>query len=200
MSNRQYGVLVNGAGWVSTQHIAAYKANPSTRVVAVADLSPENARQRVSEAGLSDVAIYDSLDQALAHPGIDIVSICTPQHVHCENAIAGAQAGKHLVIEKPVANSPEELARMQAAVREAGVKTVVSFVLRWNPLFCDLKRMIAEGAIGRPYCVETDYLSYNGSWWSGWSEARTRERGVRAIQGNYTDRMSQRGSHARAWR
>jgi predicted dehydrogenase len=130
---------------------------------------------------MDDVAIYDDLATALKHPGVDIVSICTPQHIHCQNVLAAARAGKHLVIEKPVANSPVELAEMQKAVNEAGVKTVVSFVLRWNPLFRDLKRRIASGSIGRPYYVEADYLSHNGSWWSGWKDARTVEKGVSAM-------------------
>ena len=78
MSNKEYGVLIQGAGWVSNQHIAAVEANPHARVVAVSDRSLEAADRRVSEAGLTDVATYDDLDRALAHPGVDIVSICTP--------------------------------------------------------------------------------------------------------------------------
>ena len=181
MPNNEYGVLIHGAGWVSTQHITAVQANPHARVVAVSSRSLESANRRVSETGLTDVATFDNLDQALAHPGVDVVSICTPQHLHCQNVIAAAQAGKHLIVEKPVANNLDELGQMQAAVHEAGVKTVVSFVLRWNPLFCELKRMIARGGIGRPYYVEADYLSHNGSWWSGWNDARTLTGGVSAM-------------------
>ncbi|MFV1995758.1 MAG: Gfo/Idh/MocA family protein, partial [Verrucomicrobiales bacterium] len=126
-------------------------------------------------------AVYDDFQEALKHPGIDIVSICTPQHVHCGNVIEAAQAGKHMIIEKPVAISLDELRRMREAVRRAGVLTVVSFVLRWNPLFLTLKRMMADDAIGRPYSVGADYLSHNGSWWSGWDDARTLEQGVSAF-------------------
>lgn len=181
MSTTTYGVLVHGAGWVATQHIAAYQRNPFTEVRAICNRSLERARQRADASGLGDVVLYDDLRQALEHPGIDIVSICTPQHVHCENVLAAAEAGKHMVIEKPVANSFEEVRQMCDAVRAAGVRTVVSFVLRWNPLFRTLKALTADGAIGRPYCVETDYLSYNGSWWSGWEDARTTEQGVSAL-------------------
>jgi predicted dehydrogenase len=181
MTDKTYGVLVHGAGWVSTQHLAAYVANPHTEVLAVSSRSVQSARRQASAAGIHDAAIYDDLTKALQHPGIEIVSICTPQHIHCQNVLAAAQAGKHMVIEKPVANSPDELVQMQAAVDEAGVKTVVSFVLRWNPLFRELKRRIASGSIGRPYYVEADYLSHNGSWWSGWEDARTAEQGVSAM-------------------
>ncbi len=181
MAGKTYGVLVHGAGWVSTQHLAAYDRNPSTRVVAVSSRSAESARRRATEAGLNDVGIYDDLDRALKHEGVDIVSICTPQHIHCANVLAAARAGKHLVIEKPLGNSLDELRQMREAVQRAGVKTVVSFVLRWNPLFRRLKAMMAEGALGRPYYVEADYVSHNGSWWSGWNDARTVAQGVSAL-------------------
>lgn len=179
--SRQFGVLIVGAGWVASQHIAAFAAHPSARVVAVSSRTIDGARRRIAESGLSDVASYDDLAQALAHPGVDIVSICTPQHLHCEHVLAAARAGKHLAIEKPVANSLDEMRRMQATVREAGVKTIVSFVLRWNPLFRELKRRMSAGAVGRPYYVEADYLSHNGSWWAGWNEARTVQGGVSAM-------------------
>lgn len=181
MTEKQFGVLVHGAGWVSGQHIAAYQRNPATRILAICDRSLDRARARAEAAGLRDAALYDDLEQALRHPGVEIVSICTPQHVHCENVVAAAAAGKHMVIEKPVALNLHQLRTMREAVRKAGVRTVVSFVLRWNPLFRTLKRLLADGAFGQPYCVETDYLSYNGSWWSGWNDARTLAQGVSAL-------------------
>jgi len=178
---KKLGVLIHGAGWVSTQHIAAYQRNPRTEILAVSSRTSEEAQYRIKESGLSGVAAYDNLDKALAHPGVDIVSVCTPQHIHCANVLAAARAGKHLVIEKPAGISLAELQQMRAAVREASVRTVVSFVLRWNPLFQTLKRMMADDALGRPYYVEADYLSHNGSWWSGWNDARTVEQGVSAF-------------------
>jgi predicted dehydrogenase len=181
MSTDRLGVLVVGAGWVSTQHIAAYRHNPRTRIVAVCDRRREKACERIAEAGLADAAAYDDFASALAHPGVDIVSICTPQHVHCAQVIAAAQAGKHLLIEKPAATCLADLQAMRQAVRAAGVRTVVGFVLRWNPLFRTLKTMLADDALGRPYYVETDYLSHNGSWWAGWNEARTVAQGVSAF-------------------
>ena len=181
VNNDKYGVLIVGAGWVSTQHIAAYLNNPNAAIVAICDRRIDAARQRAQEAGLTDVAIYEDLEQALKHPGVDAVSICTPQHVHCQCVLAAARAGKHMIIEKPVGISLEELRQMRVAVHRAGVKTVVSFVLRWNPLFQTLKAMIADNAVGPPYYVETDYLSYNGSWWSGWNDARTLQQGVSAF-------------------
>jgi len=181
MAQQTYGVLIHGAGWVSSQHIAAFQNHPATRVVAISSRSLASARRRAASAGLPDLPCFDNLAEALHHPGVDIVSICTPQHVHCENVLLAARAGKHLVIEKPAGISPAELSRMNAAVRRAGVKTIVSFVLRWNPLFQTLKAMIADGALGRVYSVEADYLSHNSNWWSGWADTCTRRQGVSAM-------------------
>lgn len=178
---KKYGVLIHGAGWVSGQHVAAFQHHPATHVVAISSRSLASAQRRAAEAGLADVSCYDDLAQALQHPGVDIVSICTPQHVHCQNVLAAAAAGKHLVIEKPPGISLAELRQMRRAVRSAGVKTIVSLVLRWNPLFQMLKSLIADHALGRVYAVEADYLSHNGSWWAGWRDTHTRAHGVSAM-------------------
>jgi predicted dehydrogenase len=181
MPKKTYGVLIHGAGWVSSQHIAAFQNNPATRVVAISSRSLASARRRAESAGLQEVACFGDLDAALRHPGVDMVSVCTPQHIHCENVVMAARAGKHLVIEKPAGISREELRRMRDAVRRAGVRTIVSFVLRWNPLFRMIKDMIADGGFGKIYSVEADYLSHNGSWWSGWTDTCTRRHGVSAM-------------------
>ena len=109
------------------------------------------------------------------------MSICTPQQLHAENVIAAARAGKHLVIEKPVCMTRAEGRAMREAIRAAGVKTVVSFVLRWNPLFQRIKRMSASGAFGEIFSVETAYHSYCGDWWGGYAQGRTLKYGGSAF-------------------
>ena len=181
MDERKLGVLVHGAGWVSTQHIQAFDRNPDTEVVAISSRRLESCEERAEEAGLKDIGLYTDLEEALKHDGVDIVSVCTPQHVHCENVLAAAAAGKHIVIEKPIANSLDEMRQMRDAVRKAQVKTVVSFVLRWNPLFETVKAMIADNALGKVYYVETDYEHDIGGWWSGYEDARKKSTGISAL-------------------
>jgi predicted dehydrogenase len=181
MSKEKLGVLVNGAGWVSTEHIKAFQRNPNTRVVAIASRRLSSAKTKADEMGLKDVRIYDDLGKALEQPDVDIVSVCTPQHIHAENVIMAARAKKHIVIEKPIANSLQEVKRMRAAIRKVGVKTVVSFVLRWNPLFETIKAMMADNALGDIYHVTAEYQHDIASWWSGWSWARRKDAGVSAF-------------------
>ncbi|MFH1738732.1 MAG: Gfo/Idh/MocA family oxidoreductase [bacterium] len=181
MSQKQLGVLIHGAGWVSGEHTKAFQNNPHTRVVAISSRKMESVQRRAEEAGLADIGMYTDYDQALRHEGVDIVSVCTPQHLHAENTVKAAQAGKHIVIEKPIANTLDEMRAMREAVGKAGVKTVVSFVLRWNPLVETLKAMIADDAFGNVYYVETDYQHDIANWWSGFEDARKKETGVSAM-------------------
>ncbi len=150
------GIAIQGAGSVSTEHINAYRSHPDAEVVAIGSRTVEGARKKAQECGL-DCDCYDDYRKLLAHPGVDAVSICTPPDRHAAEAIAGAQAGKHLLIEKPVAVNPEELHRMDGAVRSAGVKTVISFVLRWNPLVQSIRKAIQDGWVGTPLLIQADY-------------------------------------------
>jgi len=159
------GVAIHGAGWVSGEHIKAYIKNPHTRVVAISSRRRESAEARAAEAGLTDVKIYTDYNALLADPDVQALSICTPPNLHPQETIAAAEAGKHILIEKAVANDVRSLRAMQAAVKKAGVKTVVSFVLHWNPQFQWIKRMLAEGAIGNIFYAEVDYWHNIGPWY-----------------------------------
>lgn len=178
---RKLGVLVHGAGWVSTQHIKAFQNNPHTQVVAISSRKVESAQKRADEAGLKKIQITTDYEEALQNPAVDIVCVCTPQQLHAENTIAAAKQGKHIVIEKAIANSTDEMKAMRDAVHKAKVRTVVSFVLRWNPLFETLKAMIEDDAFGKVYYVEADYQHDIASWWSGYEDARKKSTGVSAF-------------------
>lgn len=153
------GVAVQGAGTVSTEHLSAYLRNPRCRVVAIGSRTKEGAAAKARQVGLdpSQIGIYDRFEDLLAHPGLDALSICTPHARHAQETILAAQAGKHVLIEKPVATTLEDLRAMDAAVTEAGVRTVVSFVLRWIPLVQAAKALLAEGLLGELIYLQADY-------------------------------------------
>jgi predicted dehydrogenase len=157
------GVAVQGAGNVATEHLKAYLRNPHCRVVAIGGRTKEGAATKARQVGLNPerIGIYDDYGALLAHPGLDALSICTPHARHAQEAIGAARAGKHVLIEKPVALSLEDLRAADAAVASAGVRSVVSFVLRWNPLVTTAKALLDDGALGRPLYVQTDYW-HNG--------------------------------------
>ncbi|RYG67437.1 Gfo/Idh/MocA family oxidoreductase [bacterium] len=117
----------------------------------------ESARQLAKSSGTTDAFICDDFEAILQHPEVDVISITTPPESHPELAIRAAQAGKHLCIEKPLALDWQSCLDVQAAAQENGVKTLVSFVLHWNPSLLNTKNLIEKGAIGRPYYIEVDY-------------------------------------------
>ncbi|MCX7669298.1 MAG: Gfo/Idh/MocA family oxidoreductase, partial [Anaerolineae bacterium] len=158
------GVAIAGTGWVSGEHIRAFANNPHTEVRALCGRSLEKARAKAAECGI-ECAVYDDFHRMLGHPGIDIVSIATPPHVHREQAVAAAHAGKHLLLEKAMANTLEDLRAIRDAAAHAGIKSVVSFVLRWNPLFEIIKAQLAANTIGRVFYGEVDYFHGIGPWY-----------------------------------
>ncbi len=163
---KELGVGIIGTGWVAGAHIHAIEANPHTEVRGMVSRDKARAAARAEELGLTRCRAYDHLEEMLNDPGIQIVSIATPHHLHVEQGIAAAKAGKHIILEKPVALDLAGLRALQAAVRAAKVKTVVCFVLRWNPLFEMIKTFLAQGAIGNLFLAEVDYLHGIGPWYA----------------------------------
>ena len=117
---------------------------------------PDQGRALAEENGVN-CRIYTDLERMLADPEVEIVIVCTPNNLHASQAALAAQAGKHLLIEKPVALNLEELRALSQAVKASGVKTQVSFVLRWNPFLKMAKKLITDGALGRVFMTETCY-------------------------------------------
>ncbi len=162
---KELGVGIVGTGWVSGEHIRAFEANPHTEVRGIMSREKARAQTKAAEYGLGRARPYDRLDDLLNDPKVQIVSLCTPHHLHVPQGVAAAKAGKHLLLEKPVALDPAGLQELRGAVREAKVKTVVSFVLRWNPLFETIRALLADGVIDKIFYAEVDYLHGIGPWY-----------------------------------
>jgi len=172
----ELGVGVVGTGWVSGEHIRAYVNNPHTEVRALCGRTEEGARRKMEECGIS-CDIYTDYDRMLERKDIDIISICTPNHLHAEETIKAAEAKKHILMEKPIALNMEELNSIRYAVERAGVKTITSFVLRWNPLFKIIKSLIDSGEIGDIFYGEVDYFHGIGPWYKQYAWNVKREIG-----------------------
>jgi predicted dehydrogenase len=163
---KSLGVGIVGTGWVSGEHIKAFNANPHTAVLGIVSRNKARAIAKAQEHCLAHCRAHDCLETLLDDPAIQVVSICTPHHLHVPQGVAAANAGRHIILEKPVALDLSGLRNLQAAVRTARVKTVVSFVLRWNPLFETLKALIADKVIGELFYAEVDYLHGIGPWYA----------------------------------
>jgi predicted dehydrogenase len=166
MIDGKLGVAIHGVGQVAYAHAASWLKNPKVKIVSVGSRRRESAEQLVRKLGL-DATIHDDYDQMLHDDRVDIVNLSGPNFVHTPQGIAAARSGKHILMEKPMCHTMDENRALRDAVASAGVRSVVSFVLRWNPLFENLKSLLAAEAVGKLFYVEVDYWHGLAQWWHG---------------------------------
>jgi predicted dehydrogenase len=146
MERVRLGVV--GAGNIAAMNVKGYLEDPCCEVVAVCDTDEAAGRKAAAEWGAS--SFYADLDDLLGDDTIDAVEVLTPTHLHHDHVIAALDAGKHVSVQKPVANSVEEALEMQAAADRAGrVLRVSECFVHYPPLEL-AKRLVADGAIGKP--------------------------------------------------
>jgi predicted dehydrogenase len=173
------GVGISGIGWCAAQHIVAFQKNPRAAVTWLHGRDERRSRDTLAKAGLSlpNARLTTRFEDLLEAPDVDIISITTPNHLHADQAVRAAQAGKHIVLEKPTGLDEAELVRIRDAVRKAGVRTIVSFELRYNPFLRFAHWMRASGRLGNIRFARTQYLSRVTDWYPGWSWVRTKASG-----------------------
>lgn len=176
----QMGVGIVGTGWVSGEHIRAFEVNANTKVIALCGRTKDAAKAKAAECGI-ECEVFDNYEKMLAHPDVKIVSIATPPHLHKDEAVAAAQAGKHIMLEKAMATTIEDTKAIRDAVAKAKVKSVVNFVLRWNPLFEIIKAQIADDAIGEIMMGEVDYFHGIGPWYKQFAWNIKKDVGVSSL-------------------
>ena len=135
-----------GCGGISKSHAAAHANLEGVDLVAMCDINRDALNNRADEYGVSNR--YTDYEEMFAREALDLVSVCTHAPLHAPIAIAAAQAGTHVLSEKPLSVDLETADQMLAACREAGVHLAVSHQFRFTPLFRHAKVLIDEGKIG----------------------------------------------------
>ena len=161
---KKFNVGIVGYGWAATAHIPAINATTLAQVTAVCSSRPLDATELSDQYG-SNITVYSDLDEMLAKSGIHTVSICSYPAQHAEQTVKAAEAGKHLILEKPLCLSLKDLRTMQKAVKQARVKTCVCFELRFSSQFLTTKSVIDAGVLGRIHYAEVDYYHGIGPWY-----------------------------------
>ena len=139
--------IVVGTGFGCRVHVPALRA-AGFEVVALVGQDAERTERRATRAGIEHACT--SLAEALALPGVEAVSVATPPSTHAALAVEAAQAGRHVLCEKPFALDVAEAEAMLAAAEAAGVTHLVGHEFRWAPERSVVGRAIADGAIGEP--------------------------------------------------
>jgi len=138
---------VVGCGLFGENHLKAYAQHPRAQCVAVFDLNRRRAAEMAAQYGAKAVR---SLDDIARDKSIKAVSIATPDFAHTPTALALLEAGKHLLIEKPITTSTAEARQVVAAAKKARRTVMVDFHNHWNPPFLALKQRIDDGELGKP--------------------------------------------------
>ncbi len=171
MSSR-FRVGVIGTGFGATVHVPAFKAAPDFEVVAIVSRHRANADRVAAEQGIAWSG--DDVRAMLREVDPDVVSIATPAGAHHDTVLAAAEAGKHILCEKPFALNVQQAQAMLDAVRGAGVGHAVNHEFRMVPVRQAFRRMVGEGFLGTPFDIRTlldmGMLLNSQRKWTWWSD------------------------------
>jgi len=132
-------------------------------LVAIYDDDPQRLREAADRYGVKDT--YSDYRHLLKRDDVDAVVIASENAKHAELAVAAAEAGKHMIVEKPLATTLEDAERMIRAAERAGVKLQQAFVMRWHDATVAVKRMLDDGAVGKILAITTtNHGKFPGLW------------------------------------
>jgi myo-inositol 2-dehydrogenase/D-chiro-inositol 1-dehydrogenase len=143
---RRLGVAVAGCGGISNCHTYALTQIPAVRLVATVDVDEKRALDFKSRFG-AEIA-STSIDEVLGNPAVDAVVITTANDMHAPLTLRALEAGKHVLVQKPMALTLDEADRMIATAERVGKKLMVSFYEFFHPAFARAKQLVEQGVIG----------------------------------------------------
>ena len=144
--NDVLSVGVIGAGGIARSHMKAISENENIRMVAVMDIDEERVAAAADEHRAKP---YGDLDALLSDTEVEAIHVCTPHNQHADQTVAAAEAGKHVLVEKPMALTVEDCDRMIEACEAADRTLMVGQVIRHYPVSRKVKQLISDGAIGQ---------------------------------------------------
>lgn len=148
-------VGIAGTGFIGRVHARSARL-AGARLAGVAASSPASSERAAADLGAERA--FASCDELVEADGIDVVHICTPNHLHQPLAVAALATGKHVVCEKPVALDGVGAARVAAAATAAGRVVAVPFVYRFHPMAREARARVAAGDLGRLHLLHGTYL------------------------------------------
>ncbi|MFM7743182.1 MAG: Gfo/Idh/MocA family protein, partial [Verrucomicrobiota bacterium] len=164
MSTKKYNVGIIGYGWAATAHIDAINATSQAQVTAIYSSRPLDSAALSAKHG-GKIKAYQSVEALLADPDIHVVDITSYPSQHCAQAVAAAKAKKHIILEKPMANSMAEVMQIFEAAEQNGVKGCVCFELRFSGQMLSTQAIIQQGLLGEIHYGEVDYYHGIGPWY-----------------------------------
>ncbi len=154
-SNEPIGVAIAGLGFGEAVHLPALKSNNSLKPIALWHPRKERLKDACNKHGLAG---HNDWEKLLKDPNINAIVIATPPAPRFELAKTALEAGKHLLLEKPVCLYADQVAELQRIAMLRNLSVAVDFEYRAVPLFMQAKRLLQQGLIGKPWLVKLDWL------------------------------------------
>ncbi|MNI06826.1 putative oxidoreductase YcjS [compost metagenome] len=160
-------VGIIGAGNIGNVHITSFKNHPSLTVTAVTDSFLPLAEARAAEHNIPKV--HATAEALLADPLIDAVVICVPNQFHAPIAVQALQAGKHVLLEKPMAIDLPSAKQILKAQAESGKVLMIAHQMRWSSIPMQVKEQVNKGALGHIYNAKAGWFRRKGiPGWGTW--------------------------------
>jgi predicted dehydrogenase len=160
---KKYNVAVIGYGNVANAHIAAINATSLAQVTTICSSRALDAAALSARHGCP-LEVATDLTAVLARGEVDAVSICSYPYQHADHVVAAARAGKHVIVEKPIALAPGDVQGAVQAVEAAGVRACVCFEARFSSQLLTTKAVVDSGLLGTIHYGEVDYFHGIGPW------------------------------------
>jgi hypothetical protein len=160
------GFAVVGLGRLALEQILpAFRNCRHARLTALVSGRPDKARAVAKQYGIDEQAIYgyDDMARLAGNPDVQAVYVVTPNGLHPQHVSAAARAGKHVLCEKPMANTAEEARQMIDACAQAGVKLMIAYRCQFEVFNREAARLVQSGKFGRPRVIEATNAQVQGS-------------------------------------
>lgn len=180
-ATRPLKAAVAGSGMAASCHAEAWRQLPGVELIAAYSDYPERDRDAIVAACGPDVRIFDEYDRFVEESGADIISVATLPDRHAEQIVKAARAGRHVVAEKPICTSAEELEAVREAVEAAGVRFTACFQEFHYGQFLAAIDMIEQGWLGRVHLAEVEYYNGIGPWVQQYWWTKTARHGVSSM-------------------
>ena len=164
---KKLGIALVGLGNYSTNKLApAFQETEHCYLAGIVTGTPEKARKWSEQYKIpaQNIYNYENYDSIKDNPDIDIVYIVLPNGMHAEYAIRGAEAGKHVICEKPMANTVAEAEAMIAACEKAGKLLQIGYRLQYDPYNMEIMRLAQKKVLGPVTVIQTGNASYGLKW------------------------------------
>ena len=160
-TSKRIGYAVVGLGRIAERAVLpAFQHSRSAKLVALVSGDEKKAARLAAKFGASDYYSYEDFPLCLSHPQVDAVFIATSNGTHAEFSERAAAAGKHVLCEKPMANSVEDCQRMIEACRANQVRLMIAYRKYFEPGSLALKKLVAGGKLGRLKVIHSAFTIY----------------------------------------